>query len=189
VSAHVSCRIRLADGAVNSWTQTCNFLCAAVWLGTDAALPTVSAQLAHTLSCCQRLQDSRSSGRSRRSGGCPEPVKRVFAENGTAHDADAPDGAASPSRWMQADAAEPDIGSERDITRLGESVVKVGAVHPNPTCQFLGARTIWSSWRWACRIPRELGGWHVMRERVKSTTGEHAVLGHMCCPFMECQAM
>lgn len=46
-------------------------------------------------------------------------------ENGTAHDAEAADGAAPPSRWMQADAAEPDIGSERDISRLGESVVKV----------------------------------------------------------------
>lgn len=49
----------------------------------------------------------------------------LAAENGTAHDADAADGAASPSRWMQPDAAEPDIGTERDIPLLGESVVKV----------------------------------------------------------------
>jgi hypothetical protein len=64
-----------------------------------------------------------------------------FAENGTVHDAEAPEGAASPSRWMQADAAEPDIGSERDITRLGESVVKVG--------------TWWQggTWNGVCTVP------------------------------------
>lgn len=61
-------------------------------------------------------------------------------ENGTVHDADAPDGAASPSRWMQADAAEPDIGSERDITRLGESVVKVGT--PRLKCKALTPRPL-----------------------------------------------
>lgn len=33
---------------------------------------------------------------------------------------------------MQADAAEPDIGSERDITRLGESVVKVSIEAAQP---------------------------------------------------------
>lgn len=104
------------------------------WLDTDAALLTASVQLAHTFPCCQRLQDSCSSGRSCTSGGCPEPVERVPAENGTVHDADAPDGAASPSRWMQADAAEPDIGSERDITRLGESVVKVGTPNLSFKC-------------------------------------------------------
>lgn len=47
------------------------------------------------------------------------------AENGTTHEAEAAEVPASPPRWMQVDAAEPDIGSERDITRLGESVVKV----------------------------------------------------------------
>lgn len=52
------------------------------------------------------------------------------AENGTAGlEADAAAGAdagMSPSPWQPGDGAEPDIGSERDISRLGESVVKVG---------------------------------------------------------------
>jgi hypothetical protein len=71
-------------------------------------------------------------------------VKCVSAENGTVHDAEVPDGAASPSRWMQADAAEPDIGSERDITRLGESVVKVGfRSHPLRLAAWQGSLEMW----------------------------------------------
>ena len=73
------------------------------------------------------------------------------------HDADAPDGAASPSRWMQADTAEPDIGSERDITRLGESVVKVGTYEPTMS-GFNSTRNIWKLWRLACILPRPLCG-------------------------------
>ena len=54
------------------------------------------------------------------------------AENGTAlpeelavPNGTAENGAASPSRWVQSDGAAPDIGDARDISRLGESVVKV----------------------------------------------------------------